>query len=123
VPTRSFRTTTASDRQIEQLQAAGHGNVSQIITTAIDRMWMQEIGPKTEHAPWPHVEIWQHRTTGERYAVLTGTGITGATGPLTQAEIDAIEGGETGIEWDSELTDYIDEHQDEYRVVWPWKSA
>lgn len=39
---RSFRTTEATDRQIDALQAAGYGSLGNIIRIAIDRMAREE---------------------------------------------------------------------------------
>ena len=43
MPMRSFRSTDSTDRQLEVLCAAGFGNATQVILTAIDRMFQQEI--------------------------------------------------------------------------------
>lgn len=43
MPMRSFRSTDNTDRQLEELCAAGFGNATQVILTAIDRMYQQEI--------------------------------------------------------------------------------
>lgn len=48
MPMRSFRSTDNTDRQLEELCAAGFGNATQVILTAIDRMYQQEIPTMSE---------------------------------------------------------------------------
>ena len=43
MPMRSFRSTDKTSQQLDELSAAGFGNVTQVIRTAIDRMYQQEI--------------------------------------------------------------------------------
>jgi hypothetical protein len=121
MPTRSFRTTDALDRQITALQLAGFGNVTQVVTIAIDRMFRDERGK----APAHKIEIWQHVGSGERYATLSEAGrFIAASGPLHHKEIDEIIAGETDIAWDEKLADDINAEEDQadeqaYRRVWP----
>lgn len=51
MPTRSFRTTEALDAKIDKLQAAGYGNVTQIVTTAVERLYQREITAAGEPVP------------------------------------------------------------------------
>lgn len=45
----SIRFTAATRRQIDQLEAAGHGTITQIVAIAIDRMHREEIKHMTTH--------------------------------------------------------------------------
>lgn len=42
MPMRSFRSTDKTSQQLDELSAAGFGNVTQVIRTAVDRMYQQE---------------------------------------------------------------------------------
>ena len=75
------------------------------------------------------IELWQHRTSGERYAVLTDRGRPiAASGPLDDTDIGKIMAGETNIYWDEEQADAINEQDEQagdaagaYRRIWPGK--
>lgn len=76
------------------------------------------------------LEIWQHRTSGERYAVLAANnenggseGITAAVGPLHHRDVDRII--EEGWIDNSDLAVVEDlaENPAQYRVVYPYQGA
>lgn len=48
MPMRSFRPTVKTSQQLDELSAAGFGNVTQVIHTAIDRMHYKEITKMTK---------------------------------------------------------------------------
>lgn len=121
----SIQLTEATDRQVEALKLAGYGSLTDIIRIAIDRMHRDET-PRRE----TRIELWQHRTAGERYAVMTDRGRPiAASGPLYYADAQAIQEGETDIAWNDELADAINEQEDQadapgaYRRTWPEPSA
>ena len=77
------------------------------------------------------IELWQHRTSGERYAVLTDRGrpVT-VSGPLSDSDVVRIVTGDTEIYWNDEMADAINEQDEQagdargaYRRVWPEPSA
>lgn len=114
----SVQITEATERQLEALKLQGYGSTTDIIRVAIDRMWRHEC---IDLAPKPSVQIWQHSTAGERYIVLCSSGVVGAYGPIVHSEQDALLAKTLmpSWQWDAELADWIDDHEDEYRVVWP----
>lgn len=73
------------------------------------------------------IELWQHRTSGERYAVLTDRGRPiAASGPLSTEDAERIMAGDTAIAWGEALADAINEQDEQagdaagaYRRVWP----
>jgi hypothetical protein len=117
----SIQLTDATDRQIGSLKLAGFGTTTDIIRIAIDRMFRDEAAK----APKRHIEIWQHRGSGEQYAMLIELGRPiSANGPLHHKEAAEIVAGSDDLDWSDELADYInteDEAADEraYRLVWP----
>ena len=119
----TLRPTRAMQRQLTDLIAAGYGSQTAVMITAVDRMWRAECAAAS--VKLPSLQVWQHRTAGERYAIRWGVGIEGAYGPLTQDERAELEqsGDEWTCDWDLTLADWIAEHDTEYRVVWPYQSA
>lgn len=121
----SVQLTEATERQIDALKALGYGSTTDIIRLAIDRMHRDETRSDDTRIP-TGVQVWQHRTAGERYIVLVGRGgVEGAVGPIVRSEQDSLVTAATGSdwEWDAELADDIDAKADDYRVVWPYESA
>ena len=85
----TMRPTRAMQRQLADLIAAGYGSQTNVITTAVDRMWRDEYA--SSNIKLPSLQVWQHRTAGDWYAVRWGVGIEGAFGPLTQDERAELE--------------------------------
>lgn len=120
----SLQVTEATDRQVEALKLAGFGSLTDIIRIAVDRMYRDECQQRLNR-----IELWQHRTSGERYAVLTDRGRPiAASGPLDDTDIGKIMAGETDIYWDEEQADAINEQDEQagdaagaYRRIWPGK--
>ncbi len=119
----SFQITEATERQINALKTQGYGTATDIIRIAIDRMWRQETFQDRTPAQ-TGIQVWQHRTSGERYLVLLGNGVEGAV-PIAQRDQEAqiISAMMPDWEWDAELADAIDADADDYRAVWPYESA
>lgn len=117
----SLQLTDAQREQIAALTAQGFGTATDVVRIAVDRMFRQEcIGAPAKAV----LQIWQHRTSGEKYAVLNGNGIEGACGPLYHADVDDIQARGFGDRlWDAELADAIDDDADAYRVTWPYTSG
>ena len=117
----SLQLTDAQVAQIKALTAMGFGSATDVVRIAVDRMFGSEVGSKPVVAM---LQIWQHRTSGERYAVLNGNGIQGGYGPMDHEDAaDIMASGFGDRLWDAELADAIDDHSDDYRVVWPYISG
>jgi hypothetical protein len=122
----SVQLTDATKRQVEALKLAGFGSLTDIIRIAIDRMHRDECPPVKRR-----IEVWQHRTAGEQYAVLTELGRPiAANGPLYYKDAEKIMAGDDDIDWSDELADAINEEDEQaddaqgaYRRVWPEPSA
>lgn len=111
-------TITMTPNHFHVAQQLGDGNVSAGVRIIADN-WLSYNQPLVKR-----VELWQHRTSGERYAVVTEGGVcVDASGPLNQADVDAIMAGSEDVEWSGELSDDIAEHDEEYRRIWPDESA
>lgn len=67
------------------------------------------------------IQIWQHKTSGESYAVLIEDDtVIAANGPLNYTDVEAIQAGETDIDFGGEwveLGEDIQAHEEEYRLV------
>ena len=121
----SIQLTEATERQLDALKLQGYGTTTDIIRMAIDRMWMREsfAGDASVAAT---VQVWQHRTAGERYVVGMQHGqVVGAVGPINQLNQDVLvlSAHTSDWEWDPELADDITADTDAYRVVWPYESG
>ena len=111
-------TITMSPSHFDVAQKLGDGKVSAGVRIMADN-WLSYNPPLVKR-----VELWQHRTAGERYVVLVEGGVcVDACGPLNQADVDYIIGGGEDINWDALLSDDIAEHDEEYRRFWPEASA
>jgi Arc/MetJ-type ribon-helix-helix transcriptional regulator len=127
MPTRSFRTVPAVDRQIDELINAGYGNKTQVINAAIAFFHYEQLG-RPERQSARRVELWQHRQSGERFAVLVDSGIPlHAVGPLDDAYVASVMAGEQDVyEWGAALGDNIaaeNENVNVYRRVWPEEAS
>lgn len=61
------------------------------------------------------IELWQHKRSGEVYAVEIVNGrVINACGPLHHSEIAAAKQGDTN--WDADVTEDIQQHQGEYKI-------
>jgi hypothetical protein len=110
-------TITMTPNHFHVAQQLGDNNVSAGIRIMADN-WLSYNPPLTKR-----VELWQHRTAGERYVVLVEGGFcVDASGPLTQAEVEEVMAGSEDVDWQGELSDDISDHDDEYRRIWPDES-
>jgi predicted transcriptional regulator len=111
----SIQLDEATQRQVSDLTAAGFGKLTSIVRTAIDRMHRQECAHRQ------HVEVWLSQD-GTRYAVLVRAGRAhAAAGPLTGADVQAIQGRGHRPAWSIDLADSINlaqETQGVYRRIW-----
>jgi len=68
-----------------------------------------------------NIKILAHNPSGEKYAVLVEKNvIVAANGPLHYKDVQAIEAGETDIDFGGEwveLGEYIQAHEGEYGLV------
>ncbi len=105
MPTRSFRTTPAIDRQIEELIEAGYGNVTQVVCAALARFHYEELG----QPPAREVQIWRWR--GEQYIVLWQGAMVAACGPMPLEQAQAMRGGAVPLpeQWQPETADALDD--------------
>lgn len=111
-------TITMTPTHFDVAQQLGDGNVSAGVRIMADN-WLSYNPPLVKR-----VELWQHRTAGERYVVLVEGGFcVGASGPLTQAEVEEIMAGSEDVDWQGELSDHISDHDEDYRRIWPDESA
>ena len=68
--------------------------------------------------PPMNAQIWQHRTSGEWFAVITHEGVvTSAIGPLHHSELEPVTTDDIATNSDQELADALVDDQDSYNWI------
>lgn len=129
------RVTPVMRRQVDELTAAGFGTQTDVIRTAVDRMY-QRYQQETRNMNSTITQIWQHSTSGDRFAVKVydNDNPREVWGPLSGEQIEnVIRTVRTGGDWEGSYEELLTtqgydaaeqmiaafaETADEYRTTW-----
>lgn len=113
-----------SSEAIQMLAEAEVSASNPTIERIVDEWLEIDAEPTKEAESERQTQIWQDRTSGEKWAVEIENGIAvGAFGPLTMEDAESIKADPDAWEGDSETAGWLNETTDDYRVVWPYISG